>query len=63
MEKFYTVGQVSEIIHTSPAMVRKYLRDGLLKGLKMGGQRIWRVPESAIYDFLKEADESQEKKQ
>lgn len=39
--KFYTVDQISEMLNIHPKTVRKYVREGKLRGTKVGKQ--WRI--------------------
>jgi excisionase family DNA binding protein len=47
--KFYTVDETAEILKVAPETVRRLLRSGRLRGVKVG--RSWRIPERAIEDF------------
>lgn len=46
-EKFYTPKEVSEILGVALDTVRIWLRNGTLRGIKVG-PRLWRIPESAL---------------
>lgn len=50
--QFYTVEKAAEIMSVSAYMVRKWLRDGNLKGHKIGAGRLWRVTDDAIREFV-----------
>lgn len=41
MEKMLTPNQVAEILQVHPDTVVRWLRDGTLKGIKVGG--LWRI--------------------
>lgn len=41
MEKMLTPNQVAEILQVHPDTVVRWLRDGILKGIKLGG--VWRI--------------------
>jgi len=51
MEAIYTTEQVANLLQIHPLTVLKYLKEGKLKGVKLG--RIYRVRESDIEAFLK----------
>ena len=51
--QIYTVNQAAERMSVSSDTVRVWLRAGLIKGIKIGGGRMWRVTEDAIQEFLK----------
>ena len=50
-EKIYTVEEIAEKLRVRTYTVRGWLRDGVLKGFKMGG-RVWRVKESELQKFI-----------
>jgi excisionase family DNA binding protein len=58
-EKFYTIKEVAELLKVSDGGVRKWLKTGKLKGIKLG--RIWRIRESDFDKFLKERESAGEK--
>lgn len=51
VEKNYTTKQVSEILQISEWSVRRYLREGHLKGFRLSG-RWWRIKESDLHQFI-----------
>mgnify|MGYP001014333966 CR=1 FL=1 len=51
-EKFYTIKEVAELLKVSDGGVRKWLKTGKLKGIKLG--RIWRIKKSDLEEFLNE---------
>jgi excisionase family DNA binding protein len=50
-EKLLTPEEAATRLNVSPRAVREWLRQGKLRGVKVG--RLLRVPESAIAEFLK----------
>lgn len=50
--KVYTVTELSKLLRLTPQSVRNYLRDGKIKGKKVGTK--WLVSERAIKDFFDE---------
>jgi excisionase family DNA binding protein len=50
-EKLLTPEDAAKILVVEAETVRSWLRDGKLKGVKMG--RLWRVRESDLAEFLK----------
>ena len=51
LEKFYTPEEVAEKLSVRGNTVRKWLNDGILKGLKVG--RVWRIKETELQEFIK----------
>ncbi len=49
-ERFYTIKDVAELLKVSDGAVRKWLKSGKLKGIKLG--RIWRIRGSDLEEFL-----------
>lgn len=52
MEKYLTSEQVAQILQVHPFTVLKYLKNGTLKGVKIG--RVYRIKESNVEEFLGE---------
>ena len=50
MEVHYTIKEASETLKIAESTIRRYLREGRLKGQKIG--RVWRLSETAIAEFL-----------
>lgn len=48
--KIYTVPELVKLFQLNPQSVRKYLKEGRLKGRKVGTK--WLVTEDAIREFL-----------
>jgi excisionase family DNA binding protein len=64
-QRLLTVREVAERIRSSPETVRRWLRQGKLRGFRPGGTKLgYRVPESELQRFLEmqfrpdEADET-----
>lgn len=51
-EKFFTTEQVANILQVHPFTILKFIREGKLKGIKLG--RVYRIKESDIKKFLEE---------
>lgn len=49
-EKFFTTEQVANILQVHPFTILKFIKQGKLKGIKLG--RMYRIQESAINQFL-----------
>ncbi len=58
-ERFYSIEDIAKILNVSDGAVRKWLKAGALKGIKLG--RIWRIRESDFDKFLKERESTGEK--
>lgn len=48
--KLYTLEEVMEFLHTSRRTLYRYIKDGKLKAVKIGGR--WKVTDEALKDFL-----------
>lgn len=48
--KLFTVDQAAEYLIVPKQTVQKWLREGRLKGIKIGG--LWRITEEALEEFL-----------
>ena len=61
-QRLLTVREVAERIRSSPETVRRWLRQGKLRGFRPGGTKLgYRVPESELQRFLQQRlDESGE---
>lgn len=51
-DKLLTVTQVAERLAVCGDTVRRWLKEGSLRGYRIAGYR-WRIPENAIDEFLK----------
>jgi len=58
-ERFYSIEEVAKILNVTDGAVRKWLKAGALKGIKLG--RIWRIRESDFDKFLRERESTWEK--
>ncbi len=52
MEKYFTTEQVSNILQVHPFTILKFIKEGKLKGIKLG--RVYRIKESDVQEFLEE---------
>ncbi len=59
VEQFYKPQEVADKLSISVFTVKEFLRDGKLRGQKIAGA--WRVPESAVAEFLAAADAEDDK--
>ena len=50
MQPVYTPDQAAAKLQLTPATVRQYLRQGIIKGVHAG--RLWRITESALKEFM-----------
>ncbi len=54
-QRLLTVREVAERIRSSPETVRRWLRQGKLRGFRPGGTKLgYRVPEGELQRFLAE---------
>jgi excisionase family DNA binding protein len=59
-QRLLTVREVAERIRSSPETVRRWLRQGKLRGFRPGGTKLgYRVPEGELQRFLAESNERQ----
>lgn len=50
IEKFFTTEQVANILQVHPFTILKFIKEGKLKGIKLG--RVYRIQESDVKHFL-----------
>jgi excisionase family DNA binding protein len=56
-ERLYTVQEVAQRFKTTPETVRRWLRSGRLRGIRLGGTKLgYRVAESEIERFLRQGE-------
>ena len=48
--KLYTLEEVMDFLHTTRRTLYRYIKDGKLKAVKVGGR--WKVTDEALKDFL-----------
>ncbi len=49
--KYYSAEEIGEQYNIKPATVRKWIREGKLKAVKLG--HLWRVSEEQLQEFIK----------
>jgi excisionase family DNA binding protein len=53
-QRALTVSDVAERLRMRPEGVRRMLRDGRIRGVRLGGTRLgWRIPESEVERLLR----------
>lgn len=53
-ERMYTVKEAAERLKANPETIRRWLRDGRLKGVMPGGQKLgYRIPASEVERVLR----------
>jgi len=50
--KHYSTEEVSELYNIKPATIRKWIREGKLKAVKLG--HLWRIREDDLKEFIKQ---------
>lgn len=55
-EKFFTTEQVASILQVHPFTILKFIKQGKLKGIKLG--RVYRIKESDMKNFLEQSEAS-----
>lgn len=58
-ERLYTVAEVAALWRTSQEHVRREIRRNRLRAIRIG-ERAWRVPDSALVDYVATAEGSAE---
>ena len=59
-QRLLTVREVAERLRSSPETVRRWLRQGKLRGFRPGGTKLgYRVPESELQRFINVAQRGQ----
>lgn len=54
MEKQYTINELAEVLGFSRQTIHQWIVTGQLNGWKANGLRgMWRIPQSAIDEFIK----------
>ena len=61
-ERWFTVGQIADLLQVGEETVRRWLRDGTLVGRNFGGKAGYRVRESALQAFLDRDEPKRERK-
>jgi excisionase family DNA binding protein len=54
-ERLLTPDEAANILRVSSQTVRRWLRNGSIKGTKVGDGRLWRISESTINEFVRAA--------
>ena len=54
VDKLLTPEQVAEILNMSVITVKKWLRAGKLKGVKIGSRGDWRIKENDLEKFIQQ---------
>ncbi len=49
-----TVNEAAEMLKVSPQSVRRWLKDGHLKGSKVGKGKLWRLNRREVENYLKD---------
>ena len=58
MDKLLTPEKAAELLSVSPKTLRDWLRQGKLKGVKVG--KLWRIWEKDLKDFIEEIHPQEE---
>ena len=59
-QRLLTVREVAERLRSSPETVRRWLRQGKLRGFRPGGTKLgYRVPEDELHKFIKRSQATQ----
>jgi excisionase family DNA binding protein len=63
MDKLYTVEAAAEVLSVTPDTVRRWLREGSITGVKLPGNRVWRVEETELKSLIDKNRISQPKEE
>ncbi len=58
--EYLTVEEVSDRLKVSPWTVKRWLRDGELKGVRLGKNGPWRTTDADLDRFLEESTQGKE---
>lgn len=50
--RFLTIDQVAEILNVNKPTIYALLRNGQLRGLRLGGRGVWRISEDDLQAYL-----------
>jgi len=53
--RFLTVEQVAEELNVGLPLVRALLRTGQLRGIQIGGRRLWRIASTDLEGYISQA--------
>jgi len=60
-EILYTVEEVARQLNVHPETVRKWIKSGELRAIKLGGPAGYRISQSAYDQFLREREEARQR--
>jgi excisionase family DNA binding protein len=60
-EQSLTPDEAARILKVSPQTLRRWLRKGVLKGIKVGDGKLWRINQSTIDQYLETSSDSNDK--
>lgn len=52
--RYYSVPQVSRMLNVHENTVKRYIREGVLKGFKVNRRGDWRISETELDNFVKQ---------
>lgn len=53
--RFLTVEQVAEELNVGQPLIRTLLKSGELRGIQIGGRRLWRIAAADLEDYVSQA--------
>jgi excisionase family DNA binding protein len=60
--EFFTVNEVAEKLKVHPATIKRWLREGKMRGLQLGDRAGWRISKADYDQFIDEQMDSAEGK-
>jgi excisionase family DNA binding protein len=59
-EQLFTVGEIAAHLRVNEFTVRRWLREGRLRGFRLGGPSGWRIRASDFERFIRQAEQREE---
>lgn len=56
MKELYTIEEVADFLRVSTRTIRRYIKEGKLKGFKVG--QAWRFPDEEVARYIQELQKS-----
>lgn len=53
--RFLTIEQVAQELNVGEPLVRGMLKSGELRGIQLGGRRVWRIGRGDVEEYLEQA--------
>ena len=60
-ETLYTVEEIAKLLSVHPETIRKWIKSGEMRAIKLGGPAGYRISQSALDQFLREREDEAHK--